>query len=92
MKIEEGFTTSSLPLLREMLVNSQLITVMPWLMLKGDVDRGLLRVLDLNGGSRPPPRPAGLVLRRDRSLTPPAERFASVVTAIARETLPQYGS
>ena len=92
MKLGEGFTTTSLPLLREMLLNSELVTVMPWLMLKGDIDRGTLRVLDLANPGTPPPRQAGLVLRRDRPLTPPAARFVEVVTEYARTALPQYGS
>ena len=90
MEWREGFTTTSLTLQREMLLVSDLICVIPWLMLHGDVKRGTVECLNLVHSGRPPARPAGLVRRRDRPLSPAAMRFVAVLSDYARSVLPQY--
>ena len=83
---DEGITTTSLTLLRELLASSTLVTVMPRLMLAGDILRGTLRAVPLIGGP-PPPRPAGLLQRSDRPLTPPAQLVAQLIADHANEVL-----
>lgn len=92
LQLPDGFTTSSLTLQREMLLNTEIIAVMPWLLLNGDIQRGTLKVLKLNYPSKPPARPAGLLFRRDRPLSSATARFVEVVTEYARTLLPQYES
>lgn len=65
--------SSSLPLIRELLFATDTITAMPRLMLAGDLLRGAVRALDIPG--RAPPRPAGIIARRDRELNPSGRAF-----------------
>ena len=58
-----------------MLHGSDLISIMPRLMMVGDLVRGTLRVLPLPITT--PDRPAGLILSRDRPLSAPAQIFIS---------------
>lgn len=90
MQMQEGFTTTSLTLQREMLLVSDIISVTPWLMLHGDIRRGTLKVLKLASVANLPARPAGLLLRSDRPLSPAASRFVAVLNEYARVALPQY--
>jgi LysR family transcriptional regulator, pca operon transcriptional activator len=87
---EGGFTTTSQALLREILLDTELVTVMPSLMARGDILRGTLKVLNVVAERSPPPRPAGLLLRKGRALAAPAARFAAVLTECAQLGLPQY--
>ncbi len=90
LQLQDGFATTSLTLQREMMLNSNLVTIIPWLMLKGDIDRGTLKALKLAAAGKPPARPAGILFRRDRLLSTAATHFISVVTEYARVALPQY--
>jgi LysR family pca operon transcriptional activator len=90
LQLQEGFTTTALTLQRELMLNSNLVSVIPWLMLRGDIDRGTLKLLKLVNTSKPPPRPAGIMFRRDRSLSTAATQFIAVLTEYARVALPQY--
>jgi LysR family pca operon transcriptional activator len=65
--------SSSDGFIREMLHATDMIAVMPRLMMLGDLLRGTLRVVPLPIAA--PDRPAGLILRRDRPLLPAAEAF-----------------
>ncbi len=87
LSAEEGVTTTSLTLLRELLLTSTMIAVMPHLMLGGDVVRGAMKVLRLSPGRRSPPRPAGIIYRADRPLLPPARRLAAAIDDYCREIL-----
>jgi LysR family transcriptional regulator, pca operon transcriptional activator len=78
-----GISTTSLSLMRELLLTSDLLTLMPPLMLMGDIVRGGLKTIPLVGQDNAPPRPAGLIYRADRPLLPPAQRFAQAVSAYA---------
>lgn len=80
-------STTSLTFMRELLLACDLITVMPRLMLVGDILRGDLRVLRLAGDGRPPPRPAGITYRAERPLRPPALRLAEQIASYSREVL-----
>ena len=82
--VSEGTTTTSLTLLRELLISSDLVTVMPRLMLAGDIDRGTLRVVPLVGGPSPR-RPAGLMHRADRPLMPAAQTVCRLIAQHAEE-------
>lgn len=83
----DGVTTTSKALLRELLLMNELITVVPRLMLAGDILRGALVVLRVDDSCVPPARPAGIVYRADRSLTPPAQALVAAVAAYATEVL-----
>ena len=63
-----AFRSSSYGFIREMLYGSDALSVMPRLMMVGDLLRGTLRVVGLPIAT--PARPAGLILRRDRPLPP----------------------
>lgn len=65
--------SSSYGFIREMLLATDLISVMPRLMMAGDLLRGALRVIPVNMPA--PPRPAGLVLSRDRPLSGAGRAF-----------------
>ncbi|WP_338664730.1 LysR substrate-binding domain-containing protein [Pararoseomonas sp. SCSIO 73927] len=75
--------SSSYGLLREMLLATDSIAVMPRLMMLGDLLRGSLRVLPLAAAS--PPRPAGLVLPRGGSLSPAVDAFITALHETLRE-------
>jgi LysR family transcriptional regulator, pca operon transcriptional activator len=67
--------SSSASFTREMLHATDMISVMPRLMMLGDLLRGTLKVAALPIPA--PDRPAGLILRRDRQLLPAAQAFAA---------------
>ncbi len=65
--------SSSYGFIREMLHGTDLISIMPRLMMAGDLVRGTLRVVPLPFAA--PERHAGLILRRDRTLPEAGEAF-----------------
>lgn len=65
--------SSSYGFIREMLHATDSISVMPRLMMVGDLLRGTLRVVALP--LHAPRRPAGLILPNDRPLTPASQSF-----------------
>jgi LysR family transcriptional regulator, pca operon transcriptional activator len=65
--------SSSYGFIREMLHGSDLLSIMPRLMMVGDLLRGTLRVVPLPVPA--PDRPAGLILPRDRHLPPGSTTF-----------------
>lgn len=65
--------SSSYGLIREMLLATDCLSVMPRLMMTGDLLRGALRVVPLPIPA--PPRPAGLVLPADAAPSPAAAAF-----------------
>ncbi|MEQ9335302.1 LysR substrate-binding domain-containing protein [Thalassobaculum sp.] len=69
--------SNSYGFIREMLHSTDMLSAMPRLMMVGDLLRGTLRVVPLAIAA--PDRPAGLILARDRPLTPPAQAFATVL-------------
>ncbi|MFC0386255.1 LysR family transcriptional regulator [Muricoccus vinaceus] len=71
--------SSSYGFIREMLHATDLIAVMPRLMMAGDLLRGTLRVVPLPVPA--PPRPAGLILPRDRTLPPGGQAFVACLRA-----------
>lgn len=84
------FVTTSMMLQRELLLTSNIVAVMPWLILRGDIQRGTLKILNLKDDRTPPARPAGVLYRRDRPLSASATRFIAVFSEFARVALPQY--
>lgn len=87
IKATYGVSTTSLALLRELLISGDVLGVLPRLMMIGDVLRGSLRVLKLEGGGVAPSRPAGIVYRADRPLLPAAQRISEAIAEYAREIL-----
>ncbi len=75
--------SSSPGFIREMLHASDLIAVMPRLMLAGDLLRGSLQVVPLPIAA--PDRPAGLILPYDRPLPTGGRIFAECLRAYVRE-------
>jgi LysR family pca operon transcriptional activator len=75
--------SSSYGFIREMLHATDMISVMPRLMMVGDLLRGTLRVVPLPIPA--PPRPAGLILSRDRPLPPAGEVFVACLRAYLAE-------
>jgi LysR family transcriptional regulator, pca operon transcriptional activator len=73
--------SSSYGFIREMLHATDLISVMPRLMMVGDLLRGTLRVVPLPA----PDRPAGLILPRDRVLSPAGQAFVQCLRAFVTE-------
>ncbi len=75
--------STSLSLIRELLHQSDVLTVLPPLMLAGDLLRGSVRMVPIDVPT--PPRPAGLITLRHRPRTPGTEALAGAVAAeIAR--------
>lgn len=75
--------SSSHGFIREMLHASDLLSVMPRLMMAGDLLRGTLKVVPLPIPA--PDRPAGLILPRDRALPPAGRAFADCLRAYMAE-------
>jgi LysR family pca operon transcriptional activator len=75
--------SSSYGFIREMLHATDSISIMPRLMMLGDLLRGTLRVVPLPIPA--PDRPAGLILPRDRTLPPPACSFIQCLRGYIRE-------
>jgi LysR family pca operon transcriptional activator len=63
--------SSSLGFIREMMQSSEVVSIMPRLMLAGDLMRGSIRVCPLPIPT--PSRPAGIIYRKDTPLPPSAE-------------------
>jgi LysR family transcriptional regulator, pca operon transcriptional activator len=71
--------SNSIPLIRELLLTSDAVTIVPRMMFAGDLMRGALReiiALKARGG-----RPCGIIRRRDSSLSVAAARFAEAMRA-----------
>jgi LysR family pca operon transcriptional activator len=75
--------SSSYGFIREMLHATDLISVMPRLMMAGDLLRGTLKVVPLPVPA--PPRPAGIILPRDRALPPAGHAFIACLRAHVAE-------
>jgi LysR family pca operon transcriptional activator len=67
--------SSSYGLIREMLHGTDLISIMPRLMMAGDLVRGTLGIVPLPIAA--PDRPAGLILPRGRPLPPAGRQFVA---------------
>jgi LysR family pca operon transcriptional activator len=75
--------SSSYSFIREMLHETDMLAVVPRLMMVGDLLRGALRVLPLPLPA--PDRPAGLITPRDKALHPAAQMFAVSLRAYVAE-------
>jgi LysR family transcriptional regulator, pca operon transcriptional activator len=75
--------SSSYGFIREMLHATDLISVMPRLMMVGDLLRGTLKVVPLPVSA--PDRPAGLILPRDRALPTAGHAFVECLRSYVRE-------
>ena len=75
--------SSSYSFIREMLHETDMLAVVPRLMMVGDLLRGALRVVPLPFPA--PDRPAGLITPRDRPLPSAAQMFASALRAYVAE-------
>ena len=64
--------STSSSFLREMLHSTDMLSITPGLLMAGDLLRGTMRLVPLPAGLLGPPRPAGLIMRRDRHLPPAA--------------------
>ena len=84
---EAPLRSSSYGFIREMLLASDMVAVMPRLMMVGDLLRGALRVLPLE--EEAPPRPAGLVLPPDRPLPEAGQAFVAALRAHLAEIAAQ---
>ncbi|MBP0495384.1 LysR family transcriptional regulator [Pararoseomonas indoligenes] len=71
--------SSSYGFIREMLLATDLIAVMPRLMMAGDLLRGMLRVVPLPVPA--PRRPAGIIRPRDRAVPPAGDAFINCLRA-----------
>jgi LysR family pca operon transcriptional activator len=83
--VPASLRSSSYGFIREMLLATDLISVMPRLMMAGDLLRGALRVVPL-----PIPaldRPAGLILPRDRALPQAGRAFVECLRAHVAEVM-----
>jgi LysR family pca operon transcriptional activator len=81
--------SNSVPLIRETLLHSDMITILPRLMLAGDIARGQIReisALPVAGG-----RSCGLILRRNVELSANTELFISFLREAVAELLPAIG-
>lgn len=83
-----SYRSSSAGFIREMLYGGDFLSIMPRLMMVGDVLRGSLRLAPLPIAS--PERPAGLIWRGDKPLTPAGRVFVEVLRAYV-ENLAQRG-
>ncbi len=79
--------SSSYGFIREMLHNTDLISVMPRLMMVGDLLRGTLRVVALPIPA--PDRPAGLILPHNRPLLPAGQALEACLRAYVTEIAKQ---
>ena len=75
--------SSSYGFIREMLHATDLMSMMPRLMMVGDLLRGSLRVVPLPVPA--PPRPAGLIYNHSRDLPPAAHAFTDCLRAYITE-------
>jgi LysR family pca operon transcriptional activator len=77
--------SNSYGFIREMLLATDLLSVMPRLMMAGDLLRGALRVVPLPIPA--PDRPAGLILPRDRALPQAGRAFVECLRAHVAEVV-----
>jgi LysR family pca operon transcriptional activator len=75
--------SSSYGFIREMLYGTDLLSVMPRLLMVGDLMRGTLRVVPLP--IEAPDRPAGFILPRTRPLPPAGRAFVACLRAYVAE-------
>jgi LysR family pca operon transcriptional activator len=75
--------SSSYGFIREMLHGSDLLSIMPRLLMAGDLLRGTLRLMPLPVPA--PDRPAGLILPRGRALPPAGQVFVDCLRAYVAE-------
>jgi LysR family pca operon transcriptional activator len=78
-----SYRSSSVGFIREMLYGGDFLSIMPRLMMVGDVLRGGLRLAPLPIAS--PERPAGLIRRGDTPLTPAGRVFVQVLRAYVED-------
>jgi LysR family pca operon transcriptional activator len=83
---EAALRSSSYGFIREMLLATDHVSVMPRSMMVGDLLRGTLRVVPLPVPA--PPRPAGLVLPADPPPSPAVAAFIGALRAYAAEIGP----
>lgn len=79
--------SSSYGLIREMLHGTDMLSVMPRLMMVGDLLRGTLQVVPLPIAASP--RPAGLIMTPDRELPPSAQTFVACLRGYVEEIAAQ---
>jgi LysR family pca operon transcriptional activator len=79
----DALRSSSLPLIREMLLSTDAVAIMPKLMMAGDLLRGAVREVPTTTQSAT--REGGLILHADRKLLPPAQAFVEVLRAYVGE-------
>ncbi len=90
LKPADELRSSSLPLIREMLLSTDTVTVMPRLMLAGDLLRGAIKALP--SLDKAPARPAGLIMRNDRQANPSARAFIDALRACLAELDTELGA
>ncbi|MGN6462413.1 MAG: LysR substrate-binding domain-containing protein [Pseudolabrys sp.] len=73
----------ALPFLREILHSTDSLMISPPMTMAGDLKRGTLRRLDFTVPG--PPRPAGVLLRRDYPMTAAAQTFLETIRAYLNE-------
>jgi LysR family pca operon transcriptional activator len=83
---DAALRSSSYGFIREMLLATDHVSVMPRSMMVGDLLRGTLRVVPLPVPA--PPRPAGLVLPADPPPSPAVAAFVAALRAYAAEIQP----
>ncbi len=71
--------TSSISLIRELLLTSNAVTIMPLHLLAGDIARGAVKVVPIQVAARP--RPAGLIRAHGRKLSPATQAFIECLRA-----------
>jgi LysR family pca operon transcriptional activator len=77
MNPAQSLRSNSYGFIREMMHDTDMLSVMPRLMMVGDLLRGSLRVVPLPVPA--PDRPAGLILPRDRELPPAGNAFIAAL-------------
>lgn len=79
--------SSSYGLIREMLHDTDRLSIMPRMMMVGDLLRGTLQVVALP--IEAPPRPAGLIMASDRALPPACRTFVDCLRSYVAEITAQ---
>lgn len=79
--------SSSIGFIREMVLSTEFITVMPRLMMTGDHLRGTVRSLPLP--AQAPARPGGLIYRPDRTIVPGAKALIETIRTYVEEVSSQ---
>ena len=73
----QSLRSNSYGFIREMMHDTDILSIMPRLLMVGDLLRGALRVVPLSVST--PERPAGLILHRDREILPAGAAFVEVL-------------